>query len=854
MAGTIKGMTIEIGGNTTPLEQALKGVNKEIRGTQSELKEVDRLLKLDPKNVDLLKQKQQILGEQIGNTTKKLEVLKEAQSKLDAEMKNGGEVNQQEYRKLQREIASTESSLTKLKDTNKENNKQLKEASSHLVKFAEGLKVVGEKSAVALKALTDFTVMGVKAMAGATLGAVTALGNLAVKAGQTADDLNTMSAVTGLSTKQLQEFSYASDLIDVSMDTLSGSLKKITSSMNSAKDGTGKQAEAFKKLGVNIKDAQGNLRNSSDVFNDAIRALGNIANETERDAMAMELFGKSATDLNPLIEGGIDTLEKMSKQANELGLVLSQEALDGANAFNDQIDILKANGKQTFQVIGTEIASQLTPAMEKLNGEIMQVIKSLTGALSEGGLEGLFTELSKQFGNFLSKLTQALPKIAQIGVNMIKNLVGAIKQNSAQIGQAGAELVVTLIEGFYEVLPDLIETAIIMLAQFVQTLAEKLPDLIPVIVEGLIAVADVIVNNLDLIIDAGIQLILGLIQGLEKALPILIAKLPEILQKVAQTIIQNLPTIIEAVGIIIVAIVNTIGQSASQLVEPTLDCIFGVIDTIVENLPTIIDTIIEVILAIVDALVDNIGLIIDAGFRLIVGLAEGLVKAIPKIVEKLPEIMMAIVNGLIALVGKLWEVVAPFFEALGNGLINGVSALGNAIANIWEWIKTAITEQFREAREIGQNFVKGLWEGIKNAKDWLFNKISEWCGSILNGIKAFFGIQSPSKVMANEVGNFMAEGIGVGFAKTMPSVISAMQDKLSSVTSALQTELSFGDIPQIQGNQIISENQYVTRNYTNTIETVRQPQAVELVLDGTKLARTIIPPLNDEYNRLGVKI
>lgn len=125
---------------------------------------------------------------------------------------------------------------------------------------------------------------------------------------------------------------------------------------------------------------------------------------------------------------------------------------------------------------------------------------------------------------------------------------------------------------------------------------------------------------------------------------------------------------------------------------------------------------------------------------------------------------------------------------------------------------------------------------------------------LYGAIKAFFGIESPSKVMANEVGKYMAEGIGVGFGNTMPSVIDAMEEKLSAVTSALQTELSFGDIPQIEGNQIISENQYVTRNYTNTIEQIRQPQSIELILDGTKLARAMIQPLDNEYNRLGVKI
>lgn len=88
----------------------------------------------------------------------------------------------------------------------------------------------------------------------------------------------------------------------------------------------------------------------------------------------------------------------------------------------------------------------------------------------------------------------------------------------------------------------------------------------------------------------------------------------------------------------------------------------------------------------------------------------------------------------------------------------------------------------------------------------------------------------------------------------MPSVIDAMKEKLGTVTDALQTELTLGDIPEVQGNRIISENQYITRNYTNTIETVRQPQAIELTLDGTKLARAIIPPLDNEYNRLGMKI
>ena len=112
--------------------------------------------------------------------------------------------------------------------------------------------------------------------------------------------------------------------------------------METAKKGTGDVASAFKKLGVSITDNKGALRNNQDVFNDVIKALGKIENETQRDAYAMQIFGKSAQDLNPLILGGADALEELGKEAEDAGLILSQDTLDAANEFNDSIDKLKA--------------------------------------------------------------------------------------------------------------------------------------------------------------------------------------------------------------------------------------------------------------------------------------------------------------------------------------------------------------------------------------------------------------------------------------------------------------------------------------------------------------------------------
>ena len=204
----IKGITVEIGGDTTKLSQALSGVNKSIRETQSQLKDVDRLLKLDPKNTELLKQKQELLAKAINDTKSKLDTLKTAQQQMDA---NGVDKNSEQYQKLQREIIATEQDLKKLEKQAKNSNVMLQQISA----AGDSFKKVGKNIEGVGKALTPLS-----AAAG---GMVTGLAGLGYKAVTTADDLNTLSKQTGISTDDLQKMTYASDRIDVSLDTITGS-------------------------------------------------------------------------------------------------------------------------------------------------------------------------------------------------------------------------------------------------------------------------------------------------------------------------------------------------------------------------------------------------------------------------------------------------------------------------------------------------------------------------------------------------------------------------------------------------------------------------------------------------------
>ena len=148
--------------------------------------------------------------------------------------------------------------------------------------------------------------------------------------------------------------------------------------MSTAKKGSGDAAIAFKELGVRITDSGGKMRNSEDVFYDVISSLEKMKNETERDALAMAIFGKSAQQLNPLILGGVDALKQYGEEAKAAGLILSQETLDATNAFNDEIDETKAKLQATFLVLGSKLATALTPSLEKIVDAISVLCEWLT--------------------------------------------------------------------------------------------------------------------------------------------------------------------------------------------------------------------------------------------------------------------------------------------------------------------------------------------------------------------------------------------------------------------------------------------------------------------------------------------
>lgn len=360
MAGRIAGITIEIGGDTKNLQKSLKGLDSQLKTTQNNLKDIDKLLKLNPGNTELLTQKQKNLESAISLTKDRLEELKTAQSGL--------EKGSAEWDAVQREIIDTEDKLDGLK-------KEYKDFGSVA---SQQIKAVGQAMQDAGKKVSDFgqRLAPVSGAAAAIGGSLLKFGYDAVK---NADELNTLSKQTGIATDELQKMQYASELVDVSVEDITGALRKMKTKMDPTN-------ETFAKLGVSVTNADGSLRDATDVFYDSLKALSGIQNETERDQVAMELFGKSADSLAGIIDDGGKSLQEYGQQAEDLGLILDGDTLDSLNATNDTIDTLKANIAGTMGQIGAQVGTVLAPVLEKIStliGKVTEKLRQLTPEQTE---------------------------------------------------------------------------------------------------------------------------------------------------------------------------------------------------------------------------------------------------------------------------------------------------------------------------------------------------------------------------------------------------------------------------------------------------------------------------------------
>lgn len=429
-----KNITATFDGQANSLE-ALTAKQKNLVAT---LEQAERKVQTYSDRIQSLKTQQANIAESTEKYRTELKSAQEALSKMDkgtdAYTKQAkavedlsrkvalGEQNQEratkEIEKYTTEQTKAETEVAKLNHEIDRNAQYLNEAENSADKCATSIDEYGRKTKqaadeskglgdVAKVALGNLAAEAATRLADAAADAVRALAEAGRAAAAYADEILTASQVTGLSTDTLQEYAYAAELIDTDLADVEKALGKNTKSMASAQAGSKAYAEAYDKLKVSVTDANGNLRSSEDVFWECIDALGNVKNETEADAIAMQLFGKSARDLNPLIEAGSDGFRKFADEAHEAGAVLDGETLGSLGEVDDSFQRLEQQTGAFQNAIGARIAPLLGTLAEGATNFLNVFTKALTPPPK--------TDLEKFLENVQDKIKDTQTTIESLG-------------------------------------------------------------------------------------------------------------------------------------------------------------------------------------------------------------------------------------------------------------------------------------------------------------------------------------------------------------------------------------------------------------------------------------------------------
>lgn len=450
--------------------QALSNINQTTKELTSEM---NMLTSSFDKNTSAEAQnaaKAEVLQKQIDNQSRKVELLtdkynreQDELSRLKAEMEratteygaNSKEAQKatEEYNRFATQTSKTKTSLNQAQTELNKMGKQLEEAKNPTQQEADALEDVGKEAKGAgehglkfgdiLKAnvVSEAIIGGVKALASAVRDVAKGLADTVTDTVQWADDLHTLSQTSGVSTERLQELEYMAGLVDVEVTTVTGAMTKLVKSMNTAADGTGEAAEAYEALGISVTDANGNLRDQSEVFDEVIDALGNMDNETERDAIAMTLLGKSARELNPLIEAGSDQLAAWADEAHNVGYVLDNETVDSLSGIQDSLDRIRSAGDAARRKLVAAFAPSIADALEKLTPLLQGVGESVADLVApavewltegieklKGWLDSMDASTKKQAASFAMMAVALAPTVPLFSsaINIVKSFGGAL--------------------------------------------------------------------------------------------------------------------------------------------------------------------------------------------------------------------------------------------------------------------------------------------------------------------------------------------------------------------------------------------------------------------------------------------
>jgi phage-related protein len=825
MAGDFKiGAGLALDGEAE-FKKAVTGINKDLSVLGSEMKKVTAQFDGNANSMEALTAKQDVYNKRADEQRKKIEVMTAA---LENAKKEFGE-NSDKVKDWQIKLNNAEADLAKTERALNETTAQIDNFGKESDEAGDNIEEAGKKASESggrfekLGGILKGAAVAMGAVAVAAGAAAVKLGKEVVKQfGELEQNLGGSEAVFGEYAKSIQktgEEAYKN--LGVSQSDYLATANKMGAlfqgsgieqqkSLELTEKAMQRAADMASVMGIDMQVALDSVAGAAKGNFTMMDNLGVAINDTALKAYAAEKglvkltdaeksFADIGLDISEL-GSGVYTLDELGEVYNKLLDDLNKPYDKGRSAAIEALDSIGISLLDLQQKDPSKLFDKFVDGAEKAAKAADESSPVFTQAEKAELAMQMFFEKTQQYaGNFAKESTETISG----SIGLLKAAIGSF---TAGLGNADADM--TNLTGN---MVDAFQAVVANIVPIIENLVKALPDALS-----------------------------GILPAITTLLPTLLTTFTQLFKQVLEAIIKLLPTLIPVVVDMLMIIVGTITDNLPLIISGAMMLITALVEGLVKALPELIPAVIDAVLLIVDTLIDNIDMLIDASIAIIVALADGLIEAMPRLVDKIPEIIIKLVQAFAENMPKIVEAGIGIIVALGGALIKALPDLVKRIPEIITAIVKAVGSYYSKIFSIGKDIVKGIWEGIVSMATWIKDKVTGFFGGVVDGVKDFLGIKSPSKVFAN-IGKNMAAGLGVGFGDEMNGVAKKINESVPTHLNMKGTYQAEGIVNGLAA--VMGGSNALGGSYT-----------INVNIDGRTAASVLFDPLRNVAKQKGVAL
>lgn len=519
---------------------------------------------------------------------------------------------------------------------------------------------------------------------------------------------------------------------------------------------TDKAAASLQSLGVDVYDAQGNMRGLNDVFKDLQGAMAGMDNAS-KDSILSTLFNKTdLTAANAMLSNCADRFDELSAAVeNSAGACENMYAIQLDN-LNGDIAILKSG----LADLGISIYKDLNGPLREMTQLATSMVGELSDAYKEGGMEGMVGAVGGCLSEVVNTIAEYAPQVVSMGVDLLENFIGGITENSGALADAAADVLSAFVEGLFTLVPQVILAGIDLITELADSVTQQAPQLI----------------------SSGTQAITNFVSG----------------------IIQRLPSVVSTALTLVQTLVNSIGSNAPQLLSAAIQLVGGLLQGIVTMLPEIANMAVQLVTGLASAILENVPLLIDTAVQLALNLINGLLSMLPQILQSGVQLVMSLLQGIISALPGIAQAGVQLIQGLVQGLVSNLPAILQAAMQMVMQLIQGIVTMLPQIINEGMQLVLSLVQGIASALPSILQMAVQLVVQFVTGLASML----PTIV---QQGLQLIVSLVQGIAANLPAIVqSAVQIIFSLITGLIQAiPQLIAAIPQVVGaiiDTILSTN------------------------------------------------